>query len=70
MCVAVYFVGYIAINKLLLLIIQILVGALVYVGINTLIKNENLAYFYNILKNVVKSGFNKKRKTRKEGENK
>ena len=54
MCVAVYFVGYIAINKLLLLIIQILVGALVYVGVNALIKNENLVYFYNILKGMIK----------------
>ena len=54
MCVAVYFVGYIAINKLLLLIIQILVGALVYVGVNVLIKNENLVYFYNILKSMIK----------------
>ena len=50
MCVAVYFVGYLAINKLLLLLIQVMVGAIVYIVVNLLIKNKDFFYYYDMLK--------------------
>lgn len=54
MCLAVYFVSYINMHKILLLIIQVVVGALVYVGVNVLIKNKDLIYFYDIIKTMIK----------------
>ena len=54
MCVAVYLIGYLAINKLLLLLIQVMVGAIVYLAVNVVIKNKDLTYFLDILKSMLK----------------
>lgn len=52
MGIVVYFVGFLPINKLLLLILQILTGCIIYVILNLAVKNKNLFYFINILKDV------------------
>ncbi len=54
MCLAVYFIGYLAINKFLLLLIQGVVGVIVYLAVNVIIKNKDLTYFLDILKSMLK----------------
>lgn len=65
MCVVVYFVGCLAINKLLLLLIQVIIGSIVYLAVNLIIKNKDLTYFLDILKSMLKK---KKPETEKVGE--
>lgn len=49
MLVVVYAMNYIKINIYLLLILQILVGTLIYIGISYITKNESLIYIKNII---------------------
>jgi O-antigen/teichoic acid export membrane protein len=61
MGVAVWCLGYINCNKLVLLFIQVLAGALVYIGLSKLFKVEQYAYTKNeILKKLRKVSFHKK----------
>lgn len=50
MLVGVYAMNYIKINIYLLLILQIIVGILIYLGISYITKNESLNYITNIIK--------------------
>ncbi len=54
MGIVVYFVGKIAIGKVVLLLLQIVVGGISYVVINLLIKNSNLVYCFSTLKSLLK----------------
>lgn len=56
MGVCVWLVGFISINKILLLFLQIMVGVLVYIILNLIIKNQNLYFGFNLLKNFIKRG--------------
>lgn len=53
MCVIVYMLGYLHLNKLPLLIVQIVAGAIIYVCLNILIKNENQSYFICLIKEMI-----------------
>ena len=50
MFVVEFFIRYIDINMYVLLLLQVFVGVLAYIGVNVLIKNENLFYLLSILK--------------------
>lgn len=50
MCIAVYYIGKMITNQLLALSIQIIIGVLIYITLNVLIKNENIIYIYNMVK--------------------
>lgn len=52
MGVVVFFVGLLPINKLFLLILQVLTGCVVYLILNVVVKNKNLFYFINTLKDT------------------
>lgn len=53
MGVCVYFVGYIPIQNVLLLILQIIVGVFVYIAISAVAKNENLIYMIAFTKDLL-----------------
>lgn len=50
MLVAIYVMNYIKINIYLLLMMQIIIGVLIYIGISYLTKNESFNYIVNMLK--------------------
>lgn len=50
MLVMVYLMKYININMYALLVLQIIVGAIIYIGISYLIKSDNLKYIINTIK--------------------
>ncbi len=54
MTVVVYFIGFIKINDLLLIAIQIITGGLIYIGLSALFKIESFIYLFDILKNIKK----------------
>lgn len=54
MCVVVYAMNFLVMNQFVLLALQVLVGALVYIGISFLFKNENLLYMLKFIKSMKK----------------
>lgn len=50
MCLIVYMIGRIDINMYLMVCIQVIVGATIYIGISYLLKNESLIYIYDYAK--------------------
>lgn len=54
MIVAVWCVGYIKAHTLLLLIIQVIVGAVVYISVSYITHNESFSYVLNIIKSFLK----------------
>lgn len=54
MCIAVLLVGRLAINKLLLLALQIATGLIVYVVLSLSTKNDSFYYILNLLKSYIK----------------
>lgn len=50
----VYFVGYLNINKILLLVLQILCGVIVFFISSMLLKSECLAYLFKVIKSFIK----------------
>lgn len=54
MIVAVWCVGYIKANALLLLIVQVTVGAVVYISVSYITHNESFGYILNIVKSFFK----------------
>jgi len=59
MGVCVYFVGYIKLPTILVLIVQIIVGAIMYIGLSVVLKLEAFEYLCGMLKNMLNK---KKRK--------
>ncbi|WP_418755697.1 lipopolysaccharide biosynthesis protein [Eubacterium ventriosum] len=59
MGVCVYFVGYIKLPTTLLLMVQIIVGAIIYIGLSVVLKLEAFEYLCGMLKNMLNK---KKRK--------
>lgn len=59
MVVVVYYIGKIEATYITILIIQMLVGALVYFGLSYLLKLEALCYIITMMKQRNKTGFNK-----------
>ena len=59
MGVCVYFVGYIKLPTILVLIVQIIVGAIIYIGLSVVLKLEAFEYLCGMLKNMLNK---KKRK--------
>ena len=55
MMIIVYLMNYIEINIYLLLVLQIIIGIIIYVGISYIFKNENLVYMITILKNKIQN---------------
>jgi len=53
---AVYAMNFISMNKLLLLILQVLAGAAVYIVISIVTRNENFKYFLDMIKKILKKG--------------
>ena len=53
MVFAVYFVGKLALNKIVVLIIQILIGCGVYILLSTLTKTEAYTYLYSLVKSKI-----------------
>ncbi len=51
---AVYAMNYIPMNRALLLVLQIFAGAVVYVLISVITRNENFKYFIGVIKNFIK----------------
>lgn len=54
MCFAVYLVGFLGFNDVLTLAIQVVVGALVYVGLSKLFKIESFNYLLGVVKSFIK----------------
>lgn len=54
MGVCVYFVGYIPLPEIVTLVVQILVGALIYVGASAFLKLEEFEYLLNMIKPFIK----------------
>lgn len=54
MAAIVYFVGKIEINMYILLVVQILLGCIIYISLAILLKNESLSYVYNTIKFKIK----------------
>lgn len=54
MFVVVYLITYIKINDILLLVLQIIVGALVYLLLSVYMHNHEFEYIFRILKNIVR----------------
>ena len=54
MCVAVYFIGMIDINKTLLLIVQVVLGIVIYFVLNLLTRNSSLTYILGFVKSLLK----------------
>ena len=52
MGVAVYFMNYIPLNKILLLCLQVVSGVIIYIILSLITKNENFYYIWNFLKNL------------------
>lgn len=57
MMLLVFWVGSIQINKVLLLIIQILIGGIVYMGMSLMVKNKNII----LLKEYIRYSFERKK---------
>ena len=53
MGVWVYFVGYIKLPTTLLLMVQIIVGAIIYIGLSVVLKLEAFEYLWGMLKNML-----------------
>ncbi|RHA81976.1 lipopolysaccharide biosynthesis protein [Eubacterium ventriosum] len=53
MGVWVYFVGYIKLPTTLLLMVQIIVGAIIYIGLSAVLKLEAFEYLWGMLKNML-----------------
>lgn len=53
MGVCIYVVGFISMNSLLLLILQVIVGIIVYLAISVILKNENLNYILDFVKDLL-----------------
>lgn len=56
MCVPVFFVGVLIGNKLLALILQVVVGLLVYIGASIITKNKNMKIVLSMAKNILHKG--------------
>lgn len=54
MCIAVLLVGRLAINKLLLLALQVATGLVVYVALSLFTRNDSFYYILNLLKSYIK----------------
>ncbi len=52
----VYFMNYIEMNKILLLLLQVAAGAVIYILLSIITRNENFRYFINMIKNILKRG--------------
>ena len=50
---AVFGIGYLQINKILLLLLQLIVGGFVYVLVNVICKNENFNYLVSTAKEYI-----------------
>ena len=59
MCAAVYGVGYLVPNTLWCLVVQVLLGAAIYIGLSMVTKNESLQYLIGMLKTKMHIGQNK-----------
>lgn len=53
MGICVTFVGMLHINKIILLVLQVFIGGIVYLFINIIIKNNNLSYLLNMIRNII-----------------
>lgn len=58
MCIMVNVLGFLKINEIVLLLLQIISGGICYIVINAIIKNDSLIYLFGIIKEMV-SGKNK-----------
>ena len=56
MAVVVFGIGYIPINKLLLLCLQVIIGGIIYIGLSVITKNKEFAYILNMIKGRVRRG--------------
>lgn len=54
MGVAVYFIGYIPINKIVLLALQVLIGGIIYLSLSYMFKPEPFLYLLNKVKSLLK----------------
>ncbi|MBQ8658555.1 MAG: lipopolysaccharide biosynthesis protein [Clostridia bacterium] len=54
MCVVVYYMNFLNINVYILLILQVIVGALIYVALAFIFKNENFKYVIDLTKSLLK----------------
>ncbi len=54
MFIGIYFLRFIQINKVIILILQIIMGVAIYIGFSILTKNECYLYLLNIIKNKIK----------------
>jgi len=52
----VYAMNFIDMNKLLLLVLQVAAGAVVYVLVSIIMRNENFKYFCSMFKKLLKRG--------------
>ncbi len=64
MLIVIYIMNYININIYILLILQVIIGILIYFGISYIIKSENLAYILQILKEKFNSKIQKERESK------
>ena len=49
-------IGYLPMNKLLLLCLQVVVGGIIYLGLSVITKNQEYAYIFNMIKGRVRRG--------------
>ena len=56
MGVCVYFMGFLPVNDLPLLILQIFAGIIIYIAISAITKNENLIYIMDFAKDFLRRG--------------
>lgn len=56
MGVCVYFIGFLPVNDLPLLILQIFAGIIIYIAISAITKNENLIYIMDFAKDFLRRG--------------
>lgn len=56
MGITVYAMNYLPINKFILLVLQVMTGAVIYILISIITKNENFYYFLNFAKRFLKKG--------------
>ena len=61
MCTAVYFIGYININSVFLLVIQIFAGIIIYIGLSLLFKNKSFIFIYSSSKSFISKMFQKRK---------
>lgn len=54
MVIVVLLIGVLKVGSLLLMVLQIIVGAIVYIAVSALTKNDSFAYIFGIIKNFLK----------------